>query len=135
MSDHSIVCFNINAKPTRTKKPPHKIFQYKKANTEGIEADLTDATSKYFTNNLASVEENWKYIKSTILSTMTQHIPSKMTSAKSNFPWVSVLVKRHMRKRDFSTGPKNLPSRKTGKATANTVTRLPKQYGKPTTPT
>jgi exonuclease III len=49
MSDHSLVLFDVNARPTRVKKPPHKIFLYNKADPEGMKVDLkrhTPTTSR-----------------------------------------------------------------------------------------
>jgi hypothetical protein len=87
MSDHSLVLFDVNARQTRTKKPPHKVFLYKKANTQGMNDDLLKAQSTYFQKcNHNSVQQNWEFIKSSITQAMQDHIPSKMTSRKTSLP-------------------------------------------------
>jgi exonuclease III len=101
MSDHNLVIFDVNARPTRIKKPPHKVFIYKKADPEKIKADLLKFQKQYFnTCNKNSVEQNWNSIKTAITTIMENHIPTKMTSPKTSLPWINRPVKREMRKRD-----------------------------------
>ena len=41
MSDHDIITFDINTKPHRALTSPHKVYLYKKMDSEGLHADLT----------------------------------------------------------------------------------------------
>ena len=49
MSDHLAVIFEVNLKPTRSVKPPHKVYLYNKANFDDLREFMSES----------SVEENW----------------------------------------------------------------------------
>ena len=102
ISDHDAVLFNINARPVRASKPPHKVYSYKKTNIEGLKSDLNDANREFFERHpeYHSVEENWSFFKDKLTTAMNKNIPHKMTKARHNLPWVTRGIKRMMRKRD-----------------------------------
>ena len=83
MSDHDIVTFDINAKPHRALTSPHKVYLYKKMDSEGLHADLTNLQAQFFQSNTnRSVEINWSFFKSNLLASVEARIPSKMTKSK-----------------------------------------------------
>eukprot|EP00057_Strongylocentrotus_purpuratus_P027069 XP_011681543.1 PREDICTED: uncharacterized protein LOC105446427 [Strongylocentrotus purpuratus] len=49
---------------------------------------------------LKSVDENWTCITSLINKCKDEFIPSKMSRARRNLPWITISLKRQMRKRD-----------------------------------
>ncbi len=102
MSDHDLVTFELNAKPKRIAKPPHKIYQYAKSNVEQLKEELTKITTEFFQNNPASksTNANWNYFRTKVLAAIDKHIPNKMSNAKHNLPWITRSIKRQMRKRD-----------------------------------
>ncbi len=102
MSDHNAVRFNVNTKPQRAEKPPHKVYQYNKCDIEGLKNELTKITVEFFSSNPAarSVNENWTLFRSKVLEAMDKFIPSKMSRSRRNLPWITKTIKRLMRKRD-----------------------------------
>jgi hypothetical protein len=46
ISDHNMVKIAVNTKAKIHKKPPRKIYMYKKGNMEGIQSDLTSSFKK-----------------------------------------------------------------------------------------
>ena len=95
MSDHDLVTFELNAKPKRIAKPPHKIYQYAKSNVDQLKDELTKITTEFFKNNPASksVNANWTYFRTKVLAAIDKHIPNKTTSAKHNLPWITRTIK------------------------------------------
>lgn len=51
LSDHHIVNFEINLKPHRSTKPPHRVYIYKKANFDGLNDFITKSSSEFFASN------------------------------------------------------------------------------------
>ena len=48
LSDHLAVIFEVNLKPTRSVKPPHKVYLYNKANFDGLREFMSDSSSAFF---------------------------------------------------------------------------------------
>lgn len=102
MSDHDIVTFTINTKPSRVNKPSHKVYLYNRMNLEGLKCEVSNISNTFFQSSPQNrnVDENWTLFKTSLLKAVDTYIPSKMTKAKSSLPWVTRHIKRHMRKRD-----------------------------------
>ena len=102
ISDHLAVVFEVNLKPTRTVKPPHKVYSYKKANFEGLNEHMRKSSSVFFSSNPQdrSVEENWNIFKKDLSDGMSQFIPQKTSRPKFKLPWINPNIKREMRKKD-----------------------------------
>ncbi|PFX29786.1 hypothetical protein AWC38_SpisGene5395 [Stylophora pistillata] len=102
LSDHDIVIFTINAKPSRVNKPPHKVHLYNRMSLEGFKGAATSINQEFFNSNpdARSVNGNWVMFKTSLASAVDTFIPWKMTKAKSSLPWVTKAIKRQMRKRD-----------------------------------
>ena len=47
MSDHLAIPFHINAKASRSFKPPHKIFDYKRADFDGLRKSMSDSAENF----------------------------------------------------------------------------------------
>ena len=79
LSDHLAVTFEINLKPHRSTKPPHKVYVYKKANFGGLNDFISKSSSECFASNLwgNSVEQNWNSFKHAVTSGISQFIPQK----------------------------------------------------------
>ena len=64
MSDHLAILFHLNVKDSRSFKPPHKIFDYKRADFDGLRKSMYDSAETFFASapqNFA-VEDNWPLI-------------------------------------------------------------------------
>ena len=102
ISDHNIVSFTFSGSPRTAPKPSRKIFQFHKADHQG----LKDAVHKFSTEFLLSfpelntVDENWSIITHFLNKCMNDFIPSKLSKGRHHLPWISPGLKRHMRKRD-----------------------------------
>lgn len=101
MSDHDIVDFYINTDPRRMTRSPHKIYLYNRMNIEGLRKDMITLKSQFTAySSLRSVEENWTFFKKGIRSAIDAHVPSKMTKRRPDVPWLSLSLKRKLRKRE-----------------------------------
>ena len=55
MSDHLAILFQINVKASRSFKPPHKIFDYKRVDFDGLKKSMSDSADNF----LASAPQNF----------------------------------------------------------------------------
>ena len=72
MSNHPAILFHLNVKATRSLKPPHKVFDYKRAHFEGLRKTMSDCAETFFASapqNFA-VEDNWTLFKTTLTQAM-----------------------------------------------------------------
>jgi len=100
ISDHEIIVTDSNLRPEFQKKTPRKIFKYKEANWETIRKE-TEAFTKKFLDEMEqhTVDENWGRIKEHLSQTMETHIPSKMSTTRYSFPWITQKIKRMCKKK------------------------------------
>ena len=100
ISDHDIPLADCDIKPRYTKKPPRKVYNYKKADWDMLREEAKSFTADFLTDHRdRSVEENWSNFKKHIETTMDKHIPSKLTSTRHNLPWVNSRVRRMINKK------------------------------------
>lgn len=100
-SDHDIVYAEIDVAPNRTKKPPRRIFQYKKAKW----GDFKDKLLTLFddmsqTSSTTSANDLWEALKVTLQQGMAQHIPQRTVSPKHRLPWVSHDIRKLLQHRN-----------------------------------
>jgi len=101
ISDHDIVTFVIDMKPRRTATPPHKVYLFKNMDIDGLRSDITEIQKKLIPAfDSLDVNDNWNFFKSHLIASIEKRIPSKMTKSKFHLPWISLNLKRQMRKRD-----------------------------------
>ena len=102
MSDHNVVTFYINARPTRTPKPPHKVYLYNRMDLDGLKNEANNINNEFFSSdpNSRTINENWDLFKVKLQAAIDTFIPHKMTKSKLNLPWLTRSIKRQMRKRD-----------------------------------
>ena len=100
LSDHLAVIFEVNLKPTRSVKPPHKVYLYNKANFDGLTEFMSDSSSAFFASKPEerSIEENWNMFKTSLTAGMCQFTPQKSSRPKFKLPWIDTNLKREMRK-------------------------------------
>ena len=102
MSDHLAILFHINVKATRLFKPPHKVFDYKRADFEGLRKSMSVYTEHFFASapQNFTVEDNWSRFKVTLTKAMAYYIPQRRSSMRYKLPWITSEIKRQMRKKD-----------------------------------
>ena len=100
ISDHEIVIIDQDIKPAYNKKPRRKVYRFKQANWDAIRSDA-DKLAKDITSNINknSVDANWTTLKKGLTRIMDRHIPSKLTSARSNLPWFGRSLKKKIKKK------------------------------------
>ena len=102
MSDHLAIPFHLNVKDSRSFKPPHKIFDYKRADFDGLRKSMSDSAETFFASapqNFA-VEDNWPLFKTTLTKGMVNYIPQRYSYMKYKLPWITLEIKRQMSKKD-----------------------------------
>ena len=102
MSDHLAILFHINVKASRSFKPPNKIFDYKRADFDGLRESMSDSAENVLASapqNFA-VEDNWSLFKTTLTKAMVNYIPQRFSSMKYKLPWKHPEMKRQMREKD-----------------------------------
>ena len=102
ISDHHIVTFNINMKPKQQPKPPRKIYNFKKADTETLKKKVNELTQEFLTScpEKNCVDTNWEFLRDNLQDIMDSTVPSKLSKGKRHLPWITTDLKRKMRKRD-----------------------------------
>lgn len=104
MSDHLAILFQIkfNVKASRLFKPPHKIFDYKRADFDGLSKSMSNSEENFLASapqNFA-VEDNWSLFKTTLIKAMVNYIPQRRSSLQFKFSWITPEIKLQMRKKD-----------------------------------
>ena len=102
ISDHDIVYFEYNMSQLKNTQKPRPISIYKKANWQNMKQSFMQESleiKKLFTQN-ADPEEMWQHFKKTYDDTVKEHIPTKILKKKISHPWISIELKKLMKKRD-----------------------------------
>ena len=92
ISDHDIVQIQVNTSAKILFQKPRSIFLYKKANWDGMKQALEAyhqdmlESGKYSSLNAVQV---WHDLRSPLTSLTNKFIPSKLSSTKTNLPWVN----------------------------------------------
>ena len=115
ISDHQAVSFGIETQARRQKKPERHVYQYRKANTEGLLSDMAAFQETFLNSDPLNntVEENWNTFKSTLTETMNRHIPQKKITSRWNLAWITPGIRRMIRqkKRAWKSGKHNKESK------------------------
>ena len=114
VADHDMVLITTSATAKRNKPIQHKIYLWKKADTENMKDKLQKFRDKFLQDfNINSpVEEIWSSIKTNLLGIQEECVPSKTSSKRYSQPWVNTDVKRMTRRKNKSYRK----ARKTGKS-------------------
>ncbi len=102
ISDHLIVNFELDVLPKSRVCKPRMIWKYDKADPSEVKQSIKKATDEYFSSppEQRSLDENWSYFNKTVLETMDNCVPHKLSKGKISHPWISPPIVRQMRKRD-----------------------------------
>ena len=111
-SDHDIVYSEINLALPQNKQQAHKVLNYKKAQWDQIEKDLTETykqLKKY--QDKMILDELWNIFKTNVHETIHKYIPTKSIGNKSRLPWVNNQLKKLINKKNKLYKKKNeIPS-------------------------
>ena len=91
-SDHDLVLLDNSIKTTRLKPPRRNIYLWKRADVQGITADLRDLN--IITQEHQDFDQSWQSLKTAILNTIEKRVPSMITSSKHTNPWMNTKIKR-----------------------------------------
>ena len=99
MSDHLAILFYINVKAARSFLAPHKVFDYKRADFEGLKKTMSDSAENFFASSPQNfaVEDNWSLFKTTLTEAMVNYIPQRRSCMKYELPWITSEIERQMR--------------------------------------
>jgi hypothetical protein len=88
MSDHDAVLTSLDTRPKYYQKPPHKVYQYRKANFAGLKADINTFTNNFLRNQPMAndVNTNWLAFKDALNSAISKHVPTKMRKYRRDIP-------------------------------------------------
>ena len=102
ISDHSILTFTLDANLKAPTKPPRKIYQFDKADPQQLSKAAEEFSNLFLQSDpeKRSVESNWSIIANFLTKLMSELVPTKMSKGRKHLPWVSISIKRQMRKRD-----------------------------------
>lgn len=87
-SDHLVLCADIQLGPRRIVKVPKIIYDYSKANIQGISefmSSVVNSMNDEYKNS--SVEHKWNTIKKALLDVREMFVPKRIIPKNSNEPW------------------------------------------------
>ena len=89
-------------KPRKVNKPPRKVYQYNKANTEELKEKFRSIDiEKQLKEQDLTVDQLWNNFKEKVLDIMNQSIPTKMiNNSKRKLPWINREMKSLTTKRN-----------------------------------
>jgi hypothetical protein len=100
-SDHDIVYSEINLALPQNKQQAHKVLNYKKAQWDQIEKDLTETYKQLKKDqDKMSLDELWNIFKTNVQETIHKYIPTNSIGNKSRLPWVNNQLKKLINKKN-----------------------------------
>ena len=100
ISDHDIVLTESDFKAKINKKAPHKIHLWAKADWDNIRSKTHIFSNNFLDKfNSRTVEQNYQAFSNHIKKVIIEHVPSKMTSSRTNLPWFTNTLKRMCKKK------------------------------------
>ena len=101
ISDHEAVVVDSIIRPSYTPTKKHKMFCYKKANWDGLNADCAVLSQQIKTkyDSGECVINLWNMFKAGLNKAIEKHIPSKMIFNKHHLPWMNKDLKKMIKKK------------------------------------
>lgn len=93
-SDHRSLLLSLNWSKCPRKSVARRIWNYARADWDTIRCELDTSSD--------NVDSFWSSWESHFLSTLTQHIPSRICKAKKSLPWLTPVLFKLLRKRNIS---------------------------------
>ena len=89
ISDNHMVVVDCDVKARYKKQKYRKLYIYKEANWTNIISNVR-ALSMYIAHSPSSVETKWHHLTEGIFNAMSHDMPTKWSSNRSHFPWLSL---------------------------------------------
>ena len=86
-SDHKPIKFDINAKVSRKKNPKREIYNFKRANWEALNEDLSNVNWTCLLQKNEEIEISWQKFKMSLLKNVDKHIPKIKIKTDYQPPW------------------------------------------------
>ena len=99
VSDHDgIAMIDMLTKPKYNKPKPRKLYQYHKADPNGLKESVMELSQKISSNinTDSTVEEDWVEFRDGLSECMDFHIPFKFSSSRNETPWITHNIKRQL---------------------------------------
>jgi len=96
INDHSAVSFELNLTVKISKKKPRTVYKFAKANLEDIHSDTEILRMNFIKRDPEniSIEDNWQFFKSGLLSILDSRVPRKKISSWNDSPWITRDLKK-----------------------------------------
>lgn len=110
LSDHDIIIGNLSVLPKKGHVTNKYIRCYKKANFDIINSELLAFSNEFLAvYSRQSVEENWTWLKNTLINLIDMHIPVAKIKCFNSTPWFNDRLRRfnNKKKRLYRNADKN----------------------------
>ena len=96
INDHSAVSFELHLTVKVSKKKPRTVYKFSKANLEDIHHDAEILSMNFFKRGPEniSIEDNWQFFKSGLLSILDSRVPRKKIGSWNDSPWITRDLKK-----------------------------------------
>ena len=101
-SDHNIIQFHFSYGCNTIHPNNRLIYDYRRANFDGLRERLTDMDlCSLLTNNGSdcSIDDDWSTWKNTVMSAMNEFIPAKCVDSRRTPPWITRNILHQIRKK------------------------------------
>ena len=102
MSDHDAVSFEVLSSLEKHKIQRRKIFQFHKADKDGIISEMHEFCETFFEHYpyRRTIQDNWHLFKTSIIDIIEKFVPTKVIKPHKNVPWLNQFIKQKMRLRN-----------------------------------
>jgi hypothetical protein len=99
ISDHEAVIADFDTHPIRVKEKPKRYFLFSKAKWDEITEDLKPLAElmESMKRKKESIDVMWNHFKKTIMTTVENHVPSRLRRNSNDLPWMNRKLKRLIR--------------------------------------
>ena len=102
ISDHESVFIESSLRPMKKQIPPHKVWQYRKANYDQLREELHQYQQEFNKLDASTrTDDMWLVFKTKLTTLMKMYIPQKTVKGnKNNKQWINREVKSALRRRN-----------------------------------
>ena len=102
MSDHDAVSFEVLTSLEKHKIQRRKIFQFHKADKDGIVSEMHEFCEKNFEHDpyRRTIQDNWHLFKTSIIDIIEKFVPTKVIKPHKDVPWLNQLSSKKMKLRN-----------------------------------
>ena len=93
ISDHDLIVTDLKLNVKTKPKSQRVIYLWNKANMENLTKEVSDKLQNY-TWDEDDIDNNWNFLRNTLLEAQEKHVPHKLTSTRHNLPWYNKKLRR-----------------------------------------